>query len=121
MITGTHTILYAEDAEAARAFFRDVLQMPHVDDGGGWLIFALPPGEVALHPADPATPTTGHELFLTCDDLETTVAELRSRGVEFVADITDAGWGLLTALRVPGAGALSLYEPRHRTAFGLQA
>jgi hypothetical protein len=110
MITGVHAIVYAEDAEATRAFLRDVLDLPSVDAGGGWLIFALPPAEIAAHPSD----TSGrHELYLMCDDIESTVAELKAKGVEFVRDVSDEGFGLLTALKVPGGGELGLYEPRH--------
>ena len=110
MITGAHTILYTEDAEATRAFLRDVLELTSVDAGGGWLIFALPPAEIAAHPADAGG---RHELYLMCDDIEATVAALKAKGVEFTRDIADVGWGLLTALRVPGGGELGLYEPRH--------
>lgn len=121
MITGAHAIVYAEDAEATRRFFRDVLELPYVDDGGGWLIFALPPAELGVHPTGDSTSAARHELYLTCDDIEATVRELRARGVEFVSEITDEGWGRLTALRVPGGGVMGLYEPRHSTAFGLEA
>jgi catechol 2,3-dioxygenase-like lactoylglutathione lyase family enzyme len=109
VIDGVHTILYAEDAEAARAFFRDVLGLDAVDAGDGWLIFALPPGELACHPAS----AVRHELFLMCRDLDATVAELEGKGVEFTEPVTDEGWGLVTRLRVPGGGELGLYEPRH--------
>lgn len=110
VITGLHTIVYAEDAERARAFFRDVLDFPQVDAGGGWLIFKLPPAEIAAHPAE----TGGrHELYLMCDDLDATIAELTAKGVEFTSGVTDAGWGLLTELRIPGGGKIGLYEPRH--------
>jgi catechol 2,3-dioxygenase-like lactoylglutathione lyase family enzyme len=112
MIAGAHTILYADDVDAARAFFRDVLELDCVDAGRGWLIFALPPGELACHPTnDPVGGVT--ELFLMCPDVAATRAELERRGVEFVAPITDAGFGRLTRLRVPGFGELGLYEPRH--------
>ena len=110
MITGVHAIMYAEDAEAARAFLRDVLELKSVDAGGGWLIFALPPAEIAAHPA---AASGRHELFLMCDHIESTVAELKAKGVEFVRDISDEGFGLMTALKVPGGGELGLYEPRH--------
>ncbi len=113
MITGLHTIVYADDAELARAFFRDVLELPNVDAGGGWLIFRAPPAELAVHPADAAGT---HELYLMCDDIEATVAELTRKGVEFTGPVTDQGWGLLTTLRVPGAGTLGLYEPKHPVA-----
>jgi catechol 2,3-dioxygenase-like lactoylglutathione lyase family enzyme len=109
VIDGVHTILYAEDADAARAFFRDVLGFDAVDAGDGWLIFALPPGELACHPAG----AVRHELFLMCRDLHATVAELEGKGVEFTEPVTDEGWGLITRLRVPGGGDIGLYEPRH--------
>ncbi|MFE5868490.1 VOC family protein [Streptomyces roseifaciens] len=118
MITGAHTIIYATDAEAARAFFRDVLEFGHVDAGGGWLIFKAPPGELAVHPADPHAAGTS-ELFLMCDDLAATVTDLRAKGVEFTTDITEQGWGLVTTLAVPGAGTLGLYQPKHDTAYDL--
>jgi catechol 2,3-dioxygenase-like lactoylglutathione lyase family enzyme len=114
VIAGAHTIIFAEDAEAARTFFRDVLGFAHVDDGEGWLIFALPPGELAVHPGPGwGRAVAQHELFFMCHDIERTVDELRRKGVEFVAPITDEGYGLLTRLRIPGAGEIGLYEPRH--------
>ena len=113
MIAAVHTIIHAEDAEQARAFCRDVLELPAIDSGDGWLIFALPPGELALHPAPEAASGRRHELFLMCRDIKTTVEELERKGVEFVAPVSDEGWGLLTRFRIPGAGELGLYEPRH--------
>ena len=116
MIRGAHVILYSTDAEADRAFLRDVLQLPHVDAGGGWLILQLPPAEVAVHPAD----TSGTvELYLVCDDVDETVAELSGRGVTFDGPVSDQGWGRLTTLRLPGGGKLGVYEARHPTAFDL--
>jgi catechol 2,3-dioxygenase-like lactoylglutathione lyase family enzyme len=112
VIGGVHTILYAHDAEAARAFFRDVLGFDSVDAGGGWLIFALPPGELACHPVERAE-HGGAEMFLMCEDVEATRRELEAKGVEFVQPVIDAGWGLLTRLQVPGFGELGLYQPRH--------
>ena len=109
MIAGAHTIVYADDADAARIFFRDVLGFDGVDAGDGWLIFPLPPGELAVHPGDAGR----HELFFMCHDLNATVQELEQRGVEFTTPMTDEGWGLLTRLRVPGAGEIGLYQPRH--------
>jgi catechol 2,3-dioxygenase-like lactoylglutathione lyase family enzyme len=113
VIAGAHTIIYADDAEAARAFFRDVLGWPNVDADGGWLIFELPPGELAFHPDDESRPSGRHELFLMCHDIEATVAELKRKGVEFTEPITDEGFGLITRFKVPGAGEIGLYEPRH--------
>lgn len=118
MITGAHSIIYATDAAAARAFFRDVLGLSSVDAGGGWLIFKSPPAELAVHPVEPAG--SGEiELYLMCDDLEATVADLKAKGVALSGEITDAGWGLLTTLTVPGAGEVGLYQPRHPTAYDL--
>jgi catechol 2,3-dioxygenase-like lactoylglutathione lyase family enzyme len=114
VILGAHAILNSSDADADRAFLADVLGLPHVDAGGGWLIFRLPPAEVAVHPAD----TSGAvELYLVCDDVEATVADLTGRGVEFESPVSDQGWGLLTTIRLPGGGRLGLYEARHPTAF----
>lgn len=111
MITGAHSIIYSKDAQALRDFFRDVLEFDAVDTGGGWLIFALPPAELGVHPTEGAG--GGHELYLMCDDISAAVKELESKGVEFVRPVEDAGWGLMTAMRVPGGGELGIYEPRH--------
>lgn len=113
MITGGHVIIYSRDAEADRAFFRDVLEYPHVDAGGGWLIFKLPPTEIAVHPTD--GPET-QELYLMCDDISATVKNLASKGVEFTQAVTDARWGRLTRFRLPGGGEVGMYEPRHERA-----
>jgi predicted enzyme related to lactoylglutathione lyase len=112
VITGAHVILMADDPVAARAFFRDVLGWAHVDDGDGWLIFALPPGELGVHPAGGGY---GNQLYLMCDDLEATVAELEGKGVEVEGPPSDEGWGLLVQIQVPGLGELGLYEPRHKS------
>ena len=112
MITGAHAVLFSTDAEADRAFIRDVLEFKSVDAGHGWLIFALPPAEVAVHPTDAGS---SHELYLMCDDIRATVAELERKGVEFARPVADQGWGLLTAIVLPGGGQLGLYEPRHPT------
>ena len=110
MITGAHVILYSTDAEADRVFLRDLLGLRHVDAGDGWLILQLPPAEVAVHPAE----TSGAaELYLVCDDVEETVAELGARGVMFDGPISDQGWGRLTTIRLPGGGKLGVYQPRH--------
>ena len=110
MITGVHAILFSRDAEADRAFFRDLLDFPSVDAGDGWLIFALPAAELAAHPTDG---DAHHELYLMCDDVAAAVEELGSKGVEFTKEISDEGFGPLTALRLPGGSELALYEPRH--------
>ena len=116
MIRGSHVILYSSDAEADRDFLRDVLGLANVDAGGGWLVFRLPPAEVAVHPAE-ASGTA--ELYLVCDDVEATVADLTGRGVQVEGGITDQGWGLLTTIRLPGGGTVGLYQARHPTAFDL--
>ena len=109
MINGAHLIIYSRDAEGDRAFFRDVLEYPHVDAGHGWLIFKLPPAEGAVHPAE----TDSHELYLMCDDLERTMAELTARGVEFIRPVETERWGVTTSIRLPGGGEVGLYEPFH--------
>jgi catechol 2,3-dioxygenase-like lactoylglutathione lyase family enzyme len=120
VITSMHSIIYASDAEQARAFFRDVLELPNVDAHGGWLIFKLPPSELALHPeSGQGAPSGRHELYLMCDDINQTVADLAARGVEFTSPVTKTGFGLLTSFLVPGAGEIGLYEPSHQTAYDL--
>jgi hypothetical protein len=115
VITGAHTILYSTDADADRAFLRDLLGTTAVDAGGGWLILALPPAEIAVHPTEgPAR----HELYLMCDDIDATVAELGAGGVAVEGGISDEGWGRLAIIRLPGGGALGVYEPRHPIAAG---
>lgn len=114
MIAGAHAIIFAEDAEAARAFFRDVLGLNSVDAGDGWLIFALPPAEIALHPGPGwGRPLGGHQLFFMCHDVERTVEALGRKGVEFVSPITDEGYGRMTRFKIPGGGEIGLYQPKH--------
>jgi catechol 2,3-dioxygenase-like lactoylglutathione lyase family enzyme len=115
MIIGAHAILYSADADADRAFLGELLGAKGVDAGGGWLIFPLPPAEVAVHPT--AGPPA-HELYLLCDDLDATLAELRERGVEIAQPISEEPWGRLSALRLPSGGELPIYEPRHPLAHG---
>jgi predicted enzyme related to lactoylglutathione lyase len=110
MINAVHSILFARDADATRAFFADVLELDAVDAGGGWLIFALPPAELAVHPAEQGS---RQELYLMTDDLETTLAQLGARGVEITSEPSDQGWGVLARIDVPGFGELGLYQPRH--------
>jgi catechol 2,3-dioxygenase-like lactoylglutathione lyase family enzyme len=116
VITSVHTIVYASDADQARAFFRDVLGLPNVDARDGWLIFKLPPAELAVHPAADGG---RHELYLMCDDIAATMADLEAKGAEFTSPVTEQGFGLVTSIAVPGGGELGLYEPRHRTAYDL--
>lgn len=110
MITGMHAIVFSPDAEKVRAFFADVLDLPSVDAGGGWLIFALPPAELAVHPADGGA---RHELYLMCDDINATLAELRGKGVEVSSEASDQGWGLLATIRLPDGSDFPIYQPRH--------
>ena len=115
MINAAHVILYSTDADADRAFLRDKLGLPGVDAGGGWLILALPPAEIAVHPADGPS----HELFLMCDDLEATIAELAGNDVEMARPVSEERWGRLTAIKLPSGAELGLYEPRHPVAYNL--
>jgi catechol 2,3-dioxygenase-like lactoylglutathione lyase family enzyme len=109
MINGAHVVVYSRDAEADRAFFRDIFGFACVDAGHGWLIFGLPAAESAIHPAE----TNGrHELYLMCDDLETEMETLRAKGVE-CAEVIEARWGSMTKIRLTGGGDVGLYEPRH--------
>jgi predicted enzyme related to lactoylglutathione lyase len=121
MITAAHAIIYAEDPEAARAFFRDVLELPNVDVHGGWLIFKLPPAELGIHPAGETSPDGHHEFFLLCDDIDSTVADLSAKGVEFGGPVTEARFGRLSRMRIPGGGEIGLYQPSHPTAYNLDA
>jgi predicted enzyme related to lactoylglutathione lyase len=109
MIIGVHSLIYSTDAAADRAFLRDVLRLTNVDVGGGWLIFGLPPAEVAVHPSDK---NGAHELYFMCDDIEATVAEMARHGIT-CGPVKDKGWGLLTELTLPSGGRIGVYEPRH--------
>ena len=109
MIFGAHVIVYSKDATADRAFLRDVLGFSNVDAGQGWLIFALPPAEVAVHPAEGSE---RHELYLMCDDLKAVMSALREKGVR-CTEVAEARWGSITSIRLPGGGELGLYQPKH--------
>lgn len=109
MIRGAHIILYSKDADADRNFIRDVLKFPFVDVGHGWLVFALPPAEIAVHPAGE---TESHELFLMCDDVNAFVAEMSTAGVACTA-VSEQRWGSLTHVTLPGGGKLGVYQPKH--------
>jgi catechol 2,3-dioxygenase-like lactoylglutathione lyase family enzyme len=114
MIFGAHVVLYSKNAEADRAFFRDVLGFKSVDAGHGWLIFALPPAEAAFHPAETNGP---HELFFMCDDLAAEMSSLAKKNVAF-SEIQEARWGSIVKMKLPGGGEVSLYQPRHAVALG---
>ena len=116
MIMGSHLIVYSRDAEADRVFFADVLGQPHVDAGGGWLIFKVPPAELAVHPSGGST---GQELYFMCDDLDATMDELSAKGVDFTEDVSEARWGRLTRFRLPGGAEVGMYEPHHPLAIDL--
>ena len=108
MINGAHAIIYSKDADADRAFFRDVLGFPNVDVGGGWLIFGLPPSEVAVHPGT----NSEHEFYLMCDDVEALIADMKKRKVK-CGPIHEERWGRLTEVSLPGGGKLGIYQPKH--------
>jgi len=109
MINGSHVIIYSKDAEADRAFLRDVLELSHVDVGHGWLIFALPPSEIAVHPAEGSGNV---ELYFMCEDVNRFVGEMTARGMA-CSDVQDLRWGRLTNLTLPGGGQVGVYEPKH--------
>jgi len=122
MITGMHALVFTPNADDVRAFFRDILGFPNVDAGHGWLIFALPSAELGVHPAkDDEAGGTSHELYLMCDNLDATMAELTAKGVRFAKPVTEAGFGKMTAIALPGGGELGLYEPRHPTALHVRS
>jgi len=115
MIYGAHMIVYSKDAEADRAFFRDVLGFASVDAGHGWLIFAMPPAEAAFHPSDA---NDVHELYFMCEDLKAEMAALAEKGVR-CSDVQEARWGSITKIQLPGGGKVGLYQPKHPTAIGI--
>jgi hypothetical protein len=114
MIEGAHVIMYSRPAEADREFLGKALGSPGIDAGNGWLIFALPPAEIAVHPTEEQS---GCEFYLTCDDIKQTLADLSARGVDIARPVSDEGWGLLSAVKMPSGAELQLYEPRHSVAY----
>ena len=115
MITGVHAVVFSPDAEKVRQFFADVLGLAFVDAGGGWPIFALPPAEMAVHPAEAEG---RHQLFLMCEDIRATLDELQAKGAEVSQEVSDQGWGMLAAIRLPDGTELGIYEPRHPSPLG---
>jgi catechol 2,3-dioxygenase-like lactoylglutathione lyase family enzyme len=115
MIFGAHVIVYSKDAKADRAFLRDILGFASVDAGHGWLIFALPPAETAVHPAEE---NDRHELYFMCDDLKAEIAALGEKGVR-CSEVQEARWGSIAKIRLPGGGEVGLYQPKHPIALGL--
>jgi catechol 2,3-dioxygenase-like lactoylglutathione lyase family enzyme len=116
MISGAHVVVYSKDAEADRAFFRDILEFKSVDAGHGWLIFTLPPAEAAFHPSDD---NASHELYLMCDDLKAEMASLAKKRVK-CSKVEEARWGSITKMSLPGGGHVGLYQPKHPMALGLK-
>ncbi|MGA9670456.1 MAG: VOC family protein [Terracidiphilus sp.] len=120
MIFGAHVVVYSNDAEADRAFFRDTLDLASVDAGLGWLIFALPPSEIAVHPAEKPSPENGrHRLYLMCDDLQAEIKTLEKKGVP-CSQVQEARWGSITGFQLPGGSKVGLYQPKHPTALALK-
>ena len=111
-ITGSHMLFYSPEADALREALKDVFEWDHVDAGGGWLIFKMPPAEIGVHPGD----APGHAISLMCDDLEATIEELTAKGIEFTGHIEQAGFGRTTEMVLPGRVHVMLYQPRHPTA-----
>ena len=119
-VIGAHALLYSSEPEALREMLRDVFGWKHVDAGGGWLIFRLPPAEIGVHPADGPTYASGvrHQLSLMCDDIGKTIAELQAKGVNVLGEPVDEGYGITVDLSLPGGVTMMLYEPRHAVAIG---
>ena len=117
MLSGAHSIIYSKNPDADRAFLRDVLKLPHVDVGHGWLIFGLPPAEIAVHPSDT---NDVQELYLMCDDIEAFVAAMKTHDIS-CGPVKNQGWGLLTQIMLPGGGKLGIYQPRHARPAGIDA
>jgi len=118
MINGAHVIIYTKNAEKTRAFFRDILKFPNVDAGHGWLIFALPPAELGIHPTEKDADES-HELYLMCDDVQKTIAELKEKKV-MCGPVREARFGTMTSVKIPGGGSIGLYQPKHPTALKLK-
>lgn len=117
MINAAHIILYSNNAEADRVFIRDVLGLAGVDAGNGWLIFKLPPAEIAVHPTDGLDK---HEFYLMCDNIEKTITELTAKGITISEPISDQRWGRIISIKLPSGADLSIYQPRHHTAYDLE-
>jgi predicted enzyme related to lactoylglutathione lyase len=116
VIIGSHLIVFSADPDADRAFFADVLGLPHVDAGGGWLIFKQPPAELAVHPSDGPV---GHDLYFLCDDLDDTIRDLGAKGVEMTQATTEERWGRVSRFRLPGGAEVGIYQPHHPLAIDL--
>ena len=119
MITGVHNLMYSKKAEELRTFFREKLDLPFVDAGYGWQIFALPPAELGTHPIE-GEGETRVEMYLMCDDIEGTLADLKAQGVEIAGPVQEQPWGLSSGIKLPDGSVLGIYEPRHATAIALK-
>ena len=118
-IIGAHMLVYTPEAQALRATLRDVFGFPHVDAGDGWLIFALPPSELGVHPSEETgAAAVQHQVSLMCDDIEATVADLRAKGIQIQDEPVDAGYGITVMMDLPGGVRMQLYEPHHPMAIG---
>jgi len=117
MITGVHSLIYTKKVEELRAFFREKLDFPYVETGGGWQIFALPPAELGMHPVEGET---RFEMYLMCDDIDATLADLKERGIEIAGPVHDQPWGRSCGIKLPDGSVLGIYEPRHATAIALK-
>jgi len=120
MFSGAHVVLYSSDPAADRVFLRDVLGLRGVDAGEGWLIFKLPPAEAAVHPTEPTESQPKQELYLMCPDLEMALADLGAKGVTISHPVRDTSWGRWATIKLPSGADLSLYQPRHPTAYDLE-
>jgi predicted enzyme related to lactoylglutathione lyase len=120
MINGIHALVFSTDPAADRAFLRDTLGWSFVEDHPGWLIFALPPGEVGVHPLNPGEPPR-HELYFMCDDVQATIRELTAKGATFAGEVTDTGFGLMVELVLPSGGRIGMYEPKHEVAADIRS
>lgn len=116
MVNGSHVIFHTKDADKVRTFFKNVLRLGSVDARRGWLIFALPPAEFAVHPSEDES---HYELYMMCDDIQATMKDMKAKGVEFAHPVKEQRWGLVTAIKLPGEGEIGLYRPRHPTALNL--
>jgi len=121
VINGSHVIIYSANPDADRAFLRDALGLPHVDAGGGWLIFGLPPSEIAVHPSEGPTWDSGvrHQFSMMCDSLTETVRDLKAKGVEILGEPKEERWGIFVTLNLPGNCHVILYQPKHEVAAGM--
>lgn len=118
MINGIHTLIYSKDVKRVREFFKDILNLPSVDAGEGWLIFALPPTELAVHPTEEES---YHELYFMCEDIKRTLEKLKAKGIKILHPVADRGWGLVTQIKLKSGDEFGIYQPKHPTAIKLKS